>query len=107
MDFAEFESWFKKTCVAVERFRLRGAKTSPSGKKQKSPTKSPAKPTPAAAQPSPLKAGTTPSKYTPAALDPHQVTNPVVPSAPSAPSPPSVPSAPAASNPYFRNSPSF
>ena len=24
MDFTEFESWFKKTCVAVERFRLRG-----------------------------------------------------------------------------------
>merc|ERR1712166_498661 len=77
MDFAEFESWFKKTCVTIERFRLRGAKTSPSGKKQKqkSPAKSPAKPTPAAALPSPLKAGTTPSKYTPAALDPQQVIN--------------------------------
>ena len=24
MDFEEFESWFKKTCVAIERFRLRG-----------------------------------------------------------------------------------
>ena len=24
MDFTEFESWFKKTCVAIERFRLRG-----------------------------------------------------------------------------------
>jgi len=42
MNFQEFESWFKKTCVAIERFRLRGASTSPSLKKQKK--KSPSKP---------------------------------------------------------------
>jgi Ca2+-binding EF-hand superfamily protein len=48
MDLAEFESWFKKTCVAIERFRLHKAKSSPAEKKKGSPSKP--KPSPAKAE---------------------------------------------------------